>query len=182
MLSKKAFTLLEVIIVLAMMGFIYTLGITSFSKKTAQKVDNYYSLKNVLIKYTSKGTNKHKNIELIALEDDNYILKIDGKITKNNLKFPKNFEVFIYGQDDIKIEEFEPYYKDGYYQDVLYRFFVYKNGSSSKAIVRVDENYYLQPNYFKLEPKHKITNDDIDVAKEMLLGLDIKNSLVEANE
>ena len=169
LLDKRSFTLLEVIIVLAMMGFVYTLAITQFSKNTVQKENTYFNLKKVILDYTKNSRENNSNIELICLEDSIYIIKVDGEVIKsNNFKLPKDIEFFTYHQDDTLKDEFEPYYYDEHFQDVIFRFNIYNNNSSTKAIVKIKDKYFIQPNYFRLNPSdQKIFNDDYE-AKEYL--------------
>lgn len=175
-LDKHSFTLLEVIIVLVVMGFVYTLSITSFSKQTIQKHDNYFNLKSILLK---SAKTKNKEIELIVFDDDSYIVTINDKESKKiKLKLPKSIEFYRYNQDGEQKEKFEPYYKDGYFKTVKFRFKIYKNGSSTKAIVKLEDKYFIQSSYFK----DRSYFFDLYEAQEYLLQDMIKQSMVQVDE
>ena len=169
-LDKKSFTLLEIVIVLLIMGLVYTMSITSFSKQNINTDGYYFDLKQVIL---DKVKVHDKIIELIVFEDYS-VLKVDG-IEKKQYTFdlPKDMEFFSYWQDDELKEFFEPYYEKGYFKEVLFRFLIYPNGSSTKSIIKLKNEYFIQSNYFR----NKAIFNELDEAKEYLLQTDIKQSM-----
>ncbi len=152
------------------MGLVYTMSITSFSKQNIDTDGYYLDLKQVVL---NKVKVYDKIIELVVFEDYS-ILKIDGIEKKQyNIDLPKDMEFFSYWQDDELKEYFEPYYNKGYFKEVLFRFFIYPNGSSTKCIIKSKEKYYVQSNYFR----NKAIFEELDDAKEYLLKTNIKQSM-----
>lgn len=150
------------------------LSITSFSKQNID-TDDYYNLKQKILE---KVNIYDKKIELIVL-DTKSILKVDGKKEGEfSFELPKDIEFFSYWKDDENKDYFEPFYEDEYFQEVLFRFYIYPNGSSTKCIIRINDRYFIQSNYFK---DYAIFND-LDDAKEYLLRLDVKQSMVVSDE
>lgn len=173
--TKPAFTILEMMIVLLIMGLVYSLSITTFSKKTIEEQDTYFDLKKILIAHIAK---EYKIIQLVVFDDDEYVLLRDTKeLKKTSLKLPKKIEFFAYEQDGLLKEYYKPYYKDKYFRDVKFRFLIYQNGSSTKAIVAKEGLYYIQSNYFK---DRKIF-DTLYNAKEYLLLEILGQSMVEVS-
>ena len=174
--KKKSFTLLEIVVVLLIMGFIYTIGISSFSKQTLQEKGYHFSLKDFL-QNTLKIHNK--KIELIVLDDFSIVRINDDK--KSDLKFtlPKDIEFYSYWQDSEQKDYFHPFYEnDGYFKEVKFRYIIYKNNTSTKCIIEKDEQYHIQSNYFKEEKVF----DELYDAEIYLLNSDIKTSMVVADE
>lgn len=175
-LDKFSFTLLETIIVLVVMGFIYTLSVTSFSKQTIENNDIYFDMKAIL---HEKLKTEKKSIEFILLNDDSYTILIDNlEIKGMDLKLPKEIEFFTYNQNGNLKDKFKPLYKNKYYNDVKFRFKIYKNNSSTKAIIKVYDKYFIQNSYFN---NKKIFYNIYD-AKKYLLQENLRQEMVEINE
>jgi prepilin-type N-terminal cleavage/methylation domain-containing protein len=174
--NKSAFTLLEIIIVLVIMGFVYSLSVTSFSKKTVAEEDSYFDLKSMLL---DSVKSKYSTIELIVLEDDSYVLMVDGQEQKKtNFKLPKDIEFYTYEQDGKLKEIFKPFYMDEYFKTVKFRFKIYKNGSSTKSIVKAKDKYYIQSSYFK----DRMVFDELYEAEAYLQLESLKQSMVPISE
>ena len=172
---KKAFTLIEIVIVLLIMGFIYTIGISSFSKQTIQEDGYHFSLKHFL-----QDTLKvyDKKIELIVLDDFNIVRINDDKSTDMKFSLPKDIEFYSYWSDDKQKEHFKSYYDDEYFKDVKFRFVIYKNKTATKCIIKKDDRYHIQSNYFTNENVF----EDLYDAQTYLLNSNIRNSMVLADD
>lgn len=171
---KKSFTLIEIVVVLLIMGFIYTIGISSFSKKTIEEENYHFNLKNFLQRSLKVYD---KKIELIVL-DDSTLVQVDNKNVINNFVLPKDISFYSYWSDETEKDYFKPYFDDGYYKEVKFRYIVYSNQISTKCIVEKDEKFHIQSNYFS----DANVFDDIYEAKEYLLNSDIKNQVIIADE
>ena len=172
---KNAFTLIEIVIVLFIMGFIYTIGISSFSKQTIQEDGYHFNLKNFLQDTLKEYENK---IELIVLEDFSIVRISDDKRTEIKLTLPKDIEFYSYWSDDTQKDYFKSYYDGRYFKDVKFRFVIYKNKTVTKSIIKKDNRYYIQSNYFKDESIF----EDISDAQSYLLNSNIRNSVVLEND
>lgn len=173
--KKKSFTIIEIVVVLLIMGFIYSIGISSFSKKTLEDTGYHFDLKSFL--QTTLKTYNQK-IELIVLDDFSVVRVDDDKTTDTKFTLPKDIEFYSFWQNENQKEYFKPYFDDGYFKDVKFRFIIYKNKTSTKCIVKKDDKYHIQSNYF----------DDDSVffelyeAKDYLLHSKLKHSMVLADE
>jgi type II secretory pathway pseudopilin PulG len=173
--NKKSFTLIEIVVVLLIMGFIYTIGISSFSKKTLQEDSYHFDLKSFL---QDSLTTYDKKIELIVLDDFAVVRVNDDKKTDIRFTLPKNILFYSYWSNGKQKEYFQPYYLDDVFKDVTFRYIVYKNQKSTKCIVEKDEKFHIQTNYFKDDSVFEELNDAI----EYLLLTEVKNSSVLADE
>ena len=174
-INKKSFSLLEIVVVLLIMGFIYTIGISSFSKQTLQEDSYHFDLK-LFLQDTLKIYDK--KIELIVLDDFSVIRINDDKSTDTKFTLPKDIEFYSYWQNDTQKEYFKPYYEDEYFKEVKFRYVIYPNKIVTKSIVKKDGKYHIQSNYFK----DNSVFEDIYEAQEYLLHTNLKNSMVLADE
>jgi len=158
------------------MGFIYTLGISTFSKNTVQKDSYHFDLKSFL---QDSLKTYDKKIELIVL-DDMALVRIGGKkATDTKFTLPKDIEFFSYWSNGKQREYFKPYFdSDGYFKDVLFRYVVVPHKYSTKCIIKKEDKYHIQSNYFKDESVF----DELYTAKDYLLQTDIKNGAEVADE
>lgn len=173
--KKKSFTLLEIIIVLLIMGFIYTVGISSFSKQTIEEKGYHFDFKSFLQKNLKVYD---KKIELIVLDNFSIIRINNDKKSDTRFSLPKDLKFFSYWSNEKLREYFEPYFDEGYFKDVTFRYIINPNQTSTKCIILKDEKYHIQSNYFKDESIF----DEIYDARDYLLNSNMKNSIVVSND
>lgn len=169
--NKKAFTLLEIVVVLLIMGFIYTIGISSFSKQTLQEDSYHFDLRSFL-QDTLKTYDK--KIELIVLDDFAVVRVNDDKKTDTRFTLPKDIIFYSYWSNGTQKEYFKPYYDDGFFKEVLFRYIIVPKKYSTKCIIEKDEKYHIQSNYFKDENVF----EEIYEAQEYILNTELKNGAV----
>ena len=167
--NKKAFTLLEIVVVLFIMGSIYTLGMSSFSKKTFYEDNYHFDLRSFL----QNGLNIYdKKVELIVMDDITIVRINDDKKTDVRFALPKNILFYSYWNDGTQKEYFKPYFEDGFFKDVKFRYSVFPNKVSTKCIVKKNGRFHIQSNYFKDDSIF----DELHEAQEYLLKSDIKDT------
>lgn len=157
------------------MGFIYTIGISSFSKQTLQEDSYHFDLK-LFLQDTLKVYDK--KIELIVCDDFSVVRIGDDKASDTKFTLPKDVEFFAFWQDGIEKDYYKAYYEDDYFKDVKFRFVIVPNKYTTKAIIKKDDRYHIQSNYFKDDSVF----DDLYDAQEYLLNTNIKNGALLADE
>ena len=135
-LIKKAFTLFELILVVIIIGLVYSLVLGKISNKKNIEVQSLKDLKNILIKNNIK--------ELIVYDK--------CKKTKPNSITPEifnNIKVYTVRNENIEKIEFNPIkIKDDIF-DVCLKFEINDNKSSSSYIIKQNEKYYVFHPYFQ---------------------------------
>ena len=142
MVNKRAFTLIELIIVLIIIGLVYSLYSPNFNNK--KKVTKFENLKEFLLQ------NYHAPLKLECFGEQCKKCFVNGKELKKYQLFnqrPKTyfFDEFGYLEeknfnDDKKCFEFE----------------IYDNKSSSNILVEKDLKFYL---FYSFYQKNKVFND-----------------------
>lgn len=158
------------------MGLVYTLSITSFSKGMFSTQSSEFNL----IQYLKDRVNTQKNslIELLIFEDGN-ILFSDRKIVQKDIPFDfEDIEFYTFLKDGSKKEYFGYYEENDIEREILFRFQIFPNSSSTVAIVKIEEDFYTYFSYFKDIKKFS----RLDEAKEYLFHKDLSTPLMIADE
>ena len=153
MLKRTAFTLFELIIVVALIGIIYSLVLSNFHTKKDIKVSKLQDLKQSLLPLWKDG----KRVELIIYNNyKDVILSTNGDINesyKPDIKISEFKDVEAYNIDqygEIKKVEFAPIIsQDGDTKKVDLKFCIYPNGSSSHYILKRGNEYFVFYPYFE---------------------------------
>ena len=135
-MSKKAFTLFELILVVILIGLVYSLVLEKISNKKSVDMQNLKDLKQVLLK---------NNINKLIVYD-----KCKKTLPeKINPKLFKNIEVYTVKDESLEKVEFNPIkIKDDIY-DVCLKFEINNNKSSSSFIIKQNQKYYVFHPYFQ---------------------------------
>ncbi|MEA3498913.1 MAG: type II secretion system protein [Campylobacterota bacterium] len=158
-MSKKAFTLFELIIVIGLVSIIYYMTLSNFSLKQ-QKLDSVtlLNLKQNLLKFEFEDTISlkcvdDKDVECFVLIDNEIQ---DEKITNLFKTCP---EVYEYSKeqkriefDDLELENLESY-------KICFEFKIDKYKNSSKFIVDTSDGVFIYDNISKQPKKIKYIND-----------------------
>ena len=138
---KKAFSLFELLIVVAIIATIYTIAIKSFVPQKKRKDIDIVEMKEFLTK------NYGFNIELICVNDcQKCYLKGGGKIEEinQNFGFQENLVVYYinknYTENIMEFANFED-------NEVCIRYKISKKGVSEHLIIKNGENFYVLPSY-----------------------------------
>lgn len=172
LLNKKSFTLLEIVVVLFIVGLLYALSITTFSKNLNQ--EETYDLKKLL---QEKTNYKNGLIELLVF-DEYALLTFNGKIIEDNFGLPKDTMFYSYLQNDNLKEKFGYFLQSDYMSEIKFKYTIYPNGSSTKMILKIGDVYQTYFPYFDDIQSF----DDLYKAQEYLLSSDLKNNLVVVDD
>lgn len=145
-MSKKAFTLFELIIVVIIIGVVYALVLGNFNPKNSVKIPTLHTIKESLLPYWQKGS----LVELIVYDNCNESAVFvnsyydEPKETDLNLAMFKDIEVFRIDQyDNAQKINFAPAIIDEKIQNSCFRFTLFPNGSSSSYIVKSGKEYIV---------------------------------------
>ncbi len=156
---KKAFTLIELIIVIVLVSIIYYMTLSNFSMK--QKNMDATTLTN--LKQTLLKLNFEDKVSLKCINDEKIdcLVFIDGK--KQDEKITELFkscpDVYKYSKqqekiefNDLELEQLERF-------EICFEFEVYKDGHSSQLIVDTHDGVFIYDNISKEPKKIKYIND-----------------------
>lgn len=158
-MKKKAFSLFELILVVILIGLVYSLVLDKINIK--------------------------KNIHIKELKSLKKLLPLDTKLIvydrcqKQNIKIDnifKNIKVYTVENDSLKEVEFAPYQdKNGNIYDVCLRFQKFQNGSITPYIIKQNDNYVVFYPYFKEPEKFSDAQSAIDAFLETKLLKEFKD-------
>lgn len=172
MLNKRAFVLLEVVLALFIMGILYSVVITAFSKNSIKNKE-VYNLKKSLLSYKQ---NKDSTIKLIVFETKAYIQE-SGVEEYKTFTIPKGTKFHTY---DLKGKEPKKGIYDleskRYNDEVLFVYTIYPNQSSTPIVMELAGKYYTYETFYE---DVKIF-DNLELAKRYLLQTELKVGMAEA--
>lgn len=135
----KAFSLIELLIVIVIIGVVYNLSISNFKKLAKEPLKP--SLAN--LKEYLQGIKHHENVKLLCLDDcSNCILYIDG-IESEGIDSFLDRSVRTY-----KYEFLYGYIEERKEENICFSYEVNKNGVGNQVLVEFKNNYYDYTSYF----------------------------------
>ncbi len=166
-MQKKAFSLFELMLVVILIGLVYSLVLGKMPNKKRVKITTLKDLKYTL----SKAKIANTTLQLIVYDRCNkFSLKGSNKELDINPEIFQNIKIYKVKNENLDEITFAPYIKDDDIYDVCLRFYLYKNGSSSNYIIEKNEKYYIYNPYY---PQTIVTTDkdkaiEIFTQKELL--------------
>ncbi|MDF1878175.1 prepilin-type N-terminal cleavage/methylation domain-containing protein [Sulfurimonas sp. SAG-AH-194-C20] len=148
---KKAFSLIELMIVIVIIGVIYTLAVSKLQNVGAQKpVPSLKNLKEYLFTYVKEETKEVKLLCLGACEScDVYVddVKQEKKIEPF---FDDSIEVYKYdfSQGTRKVQDAVFFNEEGRQEDVCFSFTMSRNSISEQVLIVFKEKAYDYTSYF----------------------------------
>jgi hypothetical protein len=139
--NKKAFSLFELILVIILIGIVYSLVLGKLDKKQNLSINKIENLKDIL-------SNNSQSVRLIVFDKCSRVI-INDKEKDFDKKLFKDIEVYTVEDDALKRVEFAPISINEKIYDVCLKFNIYKNGSSSSFIIKKGEKYVVFFPYFK---------------------------------
>jgi prepilin-type N-terminal cleavage/methylation domain-containing protein len=165
---KKAFSLIELMIVIVIMGVMYTLSVQSFSN-TANKL-NKVTLLN--LKEYMQGQDYRKSVRFLCLDDcKSCDILIDG-VKQNTIENILDDSVLSYiydfnnGTREALIDVY--FNSEGTQEDVCFSYTVDKQGVGDQVLVVYKNNVYDFTTYLSPTKKYSSLESAID-AKEKLI-------------
>ena len=159
----NAFTVFELLTVIVIVGILYYLVFSNFKTESQKK---HISLKNIK-DYLLKQYNGNR-IDLICFKNESEcIIKKNSEIVDH---------IHLFNNDDIRVYKvygynayeytFPKYYDNDSFKDVVFKYTINKNLSSSQYIVEYQDTFYYLDSYFQKTVK---TFDDlVPATKEWL--------------
>jgi hypothetical protein len=161
--NKKAFSLFELILVIILIGLVYSLVLGKLDKKQHLTIKKLENLKEILSK------NSSNSLEMIVFDKCSRVL-INGKEKDFNSNLFQDIEVFTVENESLKKIDFSPITINEKVYDVCLKFNIFKNNSSSSYIVKKKDKYIVFYPYFKNSEVFTNESDAIDAYtnKELL--------------
>ena len=167
---QKAFTLFELLIVIVIIGIVYSVFVQNIDLLSRKDSVKFEYLKKYLKKYHEKN-----EVSLICLDEcQKCNIYIDDNKTEIEINlFKSEPKTYFLSRDDI-LDDFQfgriNSDDDFVSKDICFQFDIFENGSSSEYIVEYDKKYYIFFPYFR---DVEIMNN-IDEAKDFLLDMKLK--------
>ncbi len=137
-MNKKAFSLFELVLVVVIIGFVYSLVLGKINSKKNIHIQRLENLRQLL----PKGS------ELIVFDRcSKVVLKNSSKNINSNIFH--DIQVFTVENDNLKEIDFSPFKDKENLYDVCLRFKIFDNGSCSSYIIKQNDNYIVFHPYFK---------------------------------
>jgi len=166
--KKKAFTLFELLLVVILIGLVYSLVLGKMNNKKNLNINKLENLKSILLKYNQS------KINLIVFDKCKRVL-INHEEKDFDSDLFKDIEVFKVIDGTMQKISFDPLYiKDKVYE-VCFRFDIYTNGSSSSYIIKKDDQYIVFYPYFKDYEIFKTQDEAIDALENKKLMDEYEN-------
>jgi prepilin-type N-terminal cleavage/methylation domain-containing protein len=166
---KKAFSLIELMIVIVIIGVVYTLAITKLKSVAEERVEpSFANLKEYLSDFITEDA---KKATLMCLDDCSECgIYVDGVKTETiESFFDSSVEIYRYDflQGAVR-KRAEVYFNDENIQEsVCFSFSVYKNNISEQVLVSYKERAYDYTTYFEKTPVYDSLQELLE-AKEKL--------------
>ena len=170
-MKRSAFSLIELLIVVVIVGLVYTLAISNFENVKQNKVKpTLLNLKSYLSKLE-----KSKNAELICLDKcKSCNLYVDGVLDANA---SAEFEDFL--DEDVKVYRYDVNYglislqnkvffnSENTQEEICFSLSVDKNGVSEQLIVEYKDKFYDFSPYFTNTKVYLSASDISDVREDL---------------
>lgn len=160
---KKAFSLIELLIVIMIIGVVYTLSISSFAKLS----DDSLNLSLVNLKEYLQKIPRAKSVKLLCLDDCSECdIFVDGVKSRGVEGFlDRGVRIyryeFAYGFTEV---EKEVYFNiDDVEEDVCFSYEVDKNGVGEQVLVEFEDNFYDFSTYFSKTAVYHSMQDATEV-------------------
>jgi len=168
-LNRKAFTLFELMVVVMIIGIVYSLVLGHFDPKKSVNIVNLERIKDALQPHWTKGT----KVKLVVYDNckESTILindevKEDVKINVNNNIF-NDIKVFKKDRFNEELEiEFTPIVIENRLQKVCFEYTLFPNGSNSSYVVKSGKDYYTYFPYFEKTYKTSSLDDAIEALEK----------------
>ena len=170
--NKHAFSLMELLIVVLIVGVVYTLALSNLQNIKEGKIKpTLLTLKHDLgaIKY-------EKKVKLICLDNcDTCFVQVDGTLDENASKM---FEEFI--DPSVKVYHFDPntgfneiqkavyFNKENVAQDICFSFAVDKQGVGDQVVVEYKDRVYDFTTYFGTTKAYASTSEMMDAKQKTI--------------
>ncbi len=150
--KRRAFTLFELMIVVVIIGIVYSLVLGRFDTKQYMKITKLDSLREILRAKHQEGV----RVDLYLYDNCKKSALFLNSTYQEDMKINIKPEMFknlkVYKSDQFGNERqisFAPVIIEDKLYKVCFKFTIFPNGSSSNYIVEQNEHYYIFPPYFE---------------------------------
>jgi len=162
-LKRRAFSLIELLIVIVLIGVIYTFALQGLDKVKEEK----FSLTLVTLKEYLKSFIYENNVKLLCLERcERCYIYIDEKRDKNTIEnfLNENVKIYRYEFSYGYVEDKPDVYfnENGAEEDVCFSYEIDKIGIGNQILVEYEGDFYDFSQYFKKTLKY----DNLESAQE----------------
>jgi len=170
-LQRKAFTLIELLIVIVIVGVVYTLAISSFDRlKEKESTLTLETLKTYL-----NDLNHTKSAKILCLEDCNLCDIFVDDIYLKSLEDFLDDSVKIYRYDSLYgyvVKEPEVFFNtEDVDVDVCFSYEIQKNGIGDQIVVEYKEKVYDFTPYFENTAVYRSISEITEVKEDMQSGV-----------
>jgi len=165
-LRRSAFTLFEMIIVVALIGIIYSIVLSNFNTKKSVTIYTLKDLRKSLMPFWHKG----RKVQLVIYNEcQKAALLINDEVNnsyKPKIKLERFKDIEAYKVDEteqLKKIEFPPVVIDDKVHNTCFNFSIFRNGANSNFIVKQDERYYIFYPYFEDVNESEDESEAIDM-------------------
>ncbi|WP_297442909.1 type II secretion system protein [Sulfurimonas sp.] len=166
-MAKNAFTLIELLIVIVIMGVIYTLAISNFS----QLSQDTHSLRLDNLKEYLLAQKPQHEAKLICLDDcSSCDVYVDGNKTQSiDGLLDESVKVYRYEQSYGYVQKKEEVFfnKDGIEENVCFLYGVDKSGVGEQVLIEFKNRYYDMSNYFEPLKVYKSVQEAQEAKEEL---------------
>ncbi|MEA1983230.1 MAG: prepilin-type N-terminal cleavage/methylation domain-containing protein, partial [Campylobacterota bacterium] len=161
---KKAFSLIELMIVIVIIGVIYTIAVSKLQTVGEEKVSpSFLNLKEYLGSFIKDDV---KSARLLCLDDcSDCDIYADGEKVKTiESFFDESVEVYRYDVLQGLVEKKKPVFfnEEDVQESVCFSFEVYKNSVAEQLIVSFEERAYDYTSYFEKTPRYDSLEDLVE--------------------
>ena len=150
--QRHAFTLFELMIVVVIIGVVYSLVLGRMNPKQHMKIVKLESLRDTLTQYHKEG----ERLELVLYDKCKKIALFINNELQEEMKVniaPTLFtDVEVFKSDPFGHERkinFMPRVIDNRLEPICFAYTIFPNGSGSNFIIKKQEQYYVFPPYFE---------------------------------
>ncbi len=151
-MNKKAFTLFELMIVVIIIGVVYSLVLGTFDPKKSVNITKFEDLKSALVPQWTKGA----KVDLYLYDRCRKSAIFINDEIKEDIKFELDIKIFkdikVYKSDrlgDKRKIQFAPALINDKVHKVCFKYTIFPNGSSSSFIAKSGKKYYTFFPYFE---------------------------------
>lgn len=168
-LNRKAFTLFELMVVVMIIGVVYSLVLGSFDPKKSIKIVTLQYIKDALSPYWTKGV----KVELVVYDRCRESALLINNEIQEEIETNINADMFkgikVYKNDRHNGEReitFAPILVENRLHKVCFRFTLFPNGSNSSYVAKSGKRYYTYFPYFEETYVTTKLDDALEVAQK----------------
>ncbi len=170
-MRRSAFSLIELLIVVLIVGVVYTLAISNFDNVKENKIKPTL----LTLKSSLNGLDKKQKAELICLDEcESCLVYIDSELDQNLSEVYEEFfdqEPTTYRYDQsfglVRLKNRIIFNKEGVDEEVCFSLSVDRNGVSEQVVVEYKDRFYDFTPFFKSTQVYRSESELVGIKEEM---------------